>query len=106
MDEYEQKIYSCYCLFDDCCLSKAKNETIKQLAERIQFSMKKKYQQMIKSGLCSCIHCKPLKFLSKGIWILREISHEFQTDIKYVTCREFYSKKLKNMFIGEIMNLK
>ena len=61
---------------------------------------------MIKSGLCSCIHCKPLKFRSKGIWILREINHEFQTDVKYVTCREFYSKKLKNMFIGEYHELK
>ena len=56
---------------------------------------------MINSGLCSCIHCKPLKFRSKGIWILREINLEFETDIMYVTCREFYSKKLKNMFIGE-----
>ena len=42
MNEYEKKIYSCYCLFDDCCFAKAKNETIKQLAERIQFSTKKK----------------------------------------------------------------
>ena len=61
---------------------------------------------MVKSGLRSCIHCKPLKFRSKGIWILREINLEFETDIIYVTCREFYSKKLKNMFIGEYHELK
>ena len=41
MNEYEKKIYSYYCLFDDCCLAKVKNETIKQLAERIQLSTKK-----------------------------------------------------------------
>ena len=106
MNEYEQKMYSWYCLFDVCCLSKSKNETLSQLTERITFSMEKKYDQMIKSGLCSCTHCKPLKFRSKGIWILREINHEYQTHIKYVTCREFYSKRLKNMFIGEYHELK
>ena len=29
MTEYEKKTYSCYCLFDDCCLAKVKK--MKQL---------------------------------------------------------------------------
>ena len=51
--------------------------------------------------MCSCKHCRPLKFSDKGIWILREINHEYQTDIRYITCREYYNKKLREIFIGE-----
>ena len=51
--------------------------------------------------MCSCKHCRPLKFRDKGIWILREINHEYQTDIRYIVCREYYNKKLKDIFIGE-----
>ena len=56
---------------------------------------------MIKSDLCECKCCKPTKFRAKGIWILREVNHEYQTNIIYVVCREYYSEKLKNIFIGE-----
>ena len=56
---------------------------------------------MIKTGLCACKYCKPMKFRAKGIWILREINHEYQTDTIYAVCREYYSEKLKSMFIGE-----
>ena len=101
MSEYEKKTYSCYCLFDDCCLAKAKNETIKELFKRLHASAKIKYQEMIKSGLCECKYCKPTKFRAKGIWILREVNHEYQTDIIYFVCRKYYSEKLKNIFIGE-----
>ena len=43
MTEYEKKTYSCYCLFDDCCLAKVKNETIKELSERLHANAKIKY---------------------------------------------------------------
>ena len=101
MTEYEKKTYSCYCLFDDCCLGKVKNETIKELSERLHISAKIKYQEMIETGLCACKYCKPMKFRAKGIWILREINHIYQTDTIYAVCREHYSEKLKSMFIGE-----
>ena len=101
MTEYEKKTYSCYCLFGDCCLAKVKNETIKELSERLHISAKIKYQEMINTGLCACKYCKPMKFRTKGIWILREINHEYQTDTIYAVCREYYSEKLKSMFIGE-----
>ena len=78
-----------------------KNETIKELSERPHISAKIKYQEMIKTGLCACKYCKPMKFRAKGIWILREINHEYQTDTIYAVCREYYSEKLKSMFIME-----
>ena len=54
---------------------------------------------MIKTGLCACKYCKPMKFCTKGIWILREINHEYQTDTIYAVCREYYSEKL-NIYRG------
>ena len=53
-----------------------------QRLSQVSIFMKKKYDQMVKFGLCTCSHCKPMKFRSKGIWILREINHEFQYDTK------------------------
>ena len=106
MNEYEKKTYSCYCLFDVCCLAKAKNESISELSERLKIFIKLKYEEMIKNGHCRCCHCKPIKLRSKGIWILREINHEYETDIIYVVCREYYSEKLKNIIIGEYHELK
>ena len=66
MTECEKKTYSCYCLFDDCCLSKAKNETINELSERLHGSAKIKYQEMIKSGLCECKYCNRQNFPPKA----------------------------------------
>ena len=102
VERYEQKMYSCHCLFDVCCVSEGKNETLlSSIAERITLFIEKKYDKMVKSGMCSCKHCRPLKFRDKAIWILREINHEYQTDISYIVCREYYNKKLKDIFIGE-----
>ena len=33
MESYE--LYSCFCLFDECCISKYKRETHKELVERL-----------------------------------------------------------------------
>ena len=93
-------------MFDVCCLAKAKNESISDLSERHKVFIKIKYDEIIKKGYCKCCHCKPVKLRSKGIWILREINLKFQTDIIYVVCREYYSEKLKNIFIGEYHELK
>ena len=102
MEGYEQKIYSCYCLFDVCLLAKGKNDILlSSIADRITCFMEKKYAKMVEKGMCSCKHCRPLKFGDKGIWILREINHEYQADIRYITCREYYNKKLREIFIGE-----
>ena len=47
-----------------------------------------------------------MKFRAKGTWILRELNHEYETDIIYVVCREYFSEKLKSIFIGEYHELK
>ena len=106
MEAYEKKIYSCYCLFDVCCLSESKDEDLPQLSKRIETFMRKKYERLLEEGLCSCCHCKPLKFRTKGIWILKETNHEFEYVCKYVVCREYISNRLKHVFIGEYEELK
>ena len=34
MDKYEKEFYSCYCLFDVCCLAQAKEENFSKLEKR------------------------------------------------------------------------
>ena len=99
-------MYSCYCLHDVCCLSVSKGEDLTQLSKRIELNMRKKINRLLEEGLCSCCHCKPLKFRSKGVWLLKETNHVFDYICKYAVCRDLISNKLKNIFIGEYEELK
>ena len=52
MAEYEKKNYSCYCLYDVCCVAKAKKDSCEELSERIDAYIKLRYKKMKTSGHC------------------------------------------------------
>ena len=99
-------MYSCYCLHDVCCLSVSEGDDLTQLSKRIELHMRRKYNRLVEEGLCRCCHCKPLKFRSKCVWLLKETNHEFDYICKYAVCRDFISNRLKTIFIGEYEELK
>ena len=101
MDKYEKKIYSCYCLFDVCCLSQAKEEDYSTLGKRIKSFMEKKSNKILKSG-CSCKYYHPVRFSADNVWVVREIYHAHQKIITYAVCREFYKERIKDIFIDGI----
>ena len=106
MEKYEEKMYSCNCFFNVCLISHSKDETLKQISERISIYMSKKFEELVRQGLCPCIICKPANFRNNAIWMLKETNHEFRYINKYVVCRNYVSKILKKIFIGEYEELK
>ena len=98
MDKYEKKYYSCYCLFDVCCLSKAqKEEDFPTFGKKIRLFLDKKCDKIMKLGQCTYADYHTLRFSSTNVWILREISHIQEAINIYAVCREFYTKRIKNL---------
>ena len=48
-----RKIYSCYCLFDVCCLAKAKNESFQEIGLRISNHMNNSYRFLLEKGFAN-----------------------------------------------------
>ena len=61
------RIYSCYCLFDICAISKNNRESFQEIGVRVSNYMRKLYDQLLKNGFCSCSHCKRQKFRVRGV---------------------------------------
>ena len=89
-------LYSRNCFFDVCLLSYSKNEDFKQLSQRIRL-FPENYSKQRKCASCLC--CTHSKL--KGIWLLREVNHEFEYICKYVVCKNYLSYILKDIFICE-----
>ena len=102
MDKYEKRFYSCYCLFDVCCLSEAKEEEFSTFGKRITLFMQRRSDKILKSGQCSCKYYHPLRFADDNVWTVREIYHIQQKIITYAVCREFYNERIKDIFIDEV----
>ena len=106
MEKYNEEMYSCNFFFNICLISHSKDETLKQISERISIYMKKKFDELVREGLCCCSICKPANFKNNAIWMLKETNHEFRYIKKYIVCKNFISKTLKKIFIGEYEQLK
>ena len=98
MEKYEKEFYSCYCLFDVCCLSQAKEGNFSKLGEKIKSFMRRRSDKILESGRCNCAYYYPVRFSDDNVWIVREIYHLQQKIIAYAVCREFYSERLWNTF--------
>ena len=93
-------MYSCNCFFDVCFLSYSEKEDFKQLCSRVKNFCDKKFAKQKKSS-CSCSICSTYTYKLRGIWVLREVNHEFDHICKYVVCKNYLSYILKDIFIWE-----
>ena len=91
-----RKIYSCYCLFDACCLSKVKNESFQKIGLRVSTHMNKSHQFLLKDGHCKCSMCKPVRFRYGGVWILNDKLTQAEQEVIYIVCRDFFEDRLNN----------
>ena len=53
------------------------------------------------SGCCLCLDCKPKKIDKRGVWILKEVNHEYFYTKIVVCCREYYEYSMKKIYIGQ-----
>ena len=60
----------------------------------------------MKLGQCTYADYHNLRFSSTNVWILREISHIQEAINIYAVCREFYTKRIKDIFIHEFVEQK
>ena len=77
-EKYDEAMYSCNCFFNICLISYSKDETLKQISERISIYMKKEFERLVREGLCCCSICKPANLKNNAIWMLKETNHEFR----------------------------
>ena len=78
-----------YCLFDVCCLAKAKNESFQEIGLRIANHMNNSYRILLEKGFCKCHTCMPLRFRSGGVWILNDKLTQTEHEVIYIVCRDF-----------------
>ena len=102
-----EKLYSCHCLFDTCCISKFYDESYEKIGTRISEHCSKIYQNMVKKGMCKCSHCKPARYKNGGMWLLRQnvVFDEEQIENVYVVCRDYYESRINKIFIDDFHQL-
>ena len=84
----KKKVFSCYCMFDICCLSKFKNETFQELRQRVIEKLSKELKCLMEKGWCKCSLCKPQRYRNKATWVLHTQIPETDYEIMYVVCIE------------------
>ena len=94
---YNMIIFSCYCLFDICCLAKENDKTFEEVGKRISNFCKNRYEEMIANGLCPCQLCKPIQFMRKSNWIICMKDDARNEDATYVSCREHTTERINAM---------
>ena len=94
-----------YCLFDVCCLAKAKNESFQEIGLRIANHMNNSYRILLEKGFCKCHTCMPLRFRSGGIWILNDKLTQTEHEVIYIVCRDFFEDRLNNFQTTQYMQL-
>ena len=75
MESYE--LFSCFCLFDECCLSKYKRESYQELVNRI------------------------VLFEKKMCWLIRKITHTDRPEKRYVCCINHARRIMENLVLTE-----
>ena len=82
MECYE--LFSCFCLFDECCLSKYERESYKDLLERIS------------------------PYEKKRCWSVRVYGDSFRPEKRYVCCINHASRIIYNIVLSQLhkINLK
>ena len=90
-------IFSCYCLFDVCCLAKENDKTFEEVGKLISNFCKNRYDEMIGNGLCPCQLCKPIQFMRKSNWIICMKDNVNNEDTTYVSCREHTTERINAM---------
>ena len=85
--KFSMIIFSCYCLFDVCCLAKENDKTFEEAGKRISVFCKNRYEEMIANGLCPCQLCKRIQFMRKSNWIICIRDNVRNDDSIYVSCR-------------------
>ena len=93
----EMELFSCYCLFEACCPSKIKNETFKQLDERVASVMNRRYEHKVKGGLFTCSHCRPAKYRNRSCWLLRTAYAMGIPQKRYAACKDHVERIMDNI---------
>ena len=93
----KKKLYSCYCLFDVCCLGKVKNESFQELGARVIKHMSVSSKRLLGKGLCKCGLCKPVRFHAGSTWLLSTVLPETDYEIMYVVCREHLERQIDQL---------
>ena len=75
MESYE--LFSCFCLFDECCLSKYKRESYKDLVNRIS------------------------PYGNKMCWLVKAYGDKFKAGKRYVCCINHASRIMENAVLSE-----
>ena len=95
--KFNMIIFSCYCLFDVCCLAKENDKSFEEVGKRISVFCKNRYEEMIANGLCPCQLCKPIQFMRKSNWIICIRANVRNDDSIYVSCRERATERIEAM---------
>ena len=67
----EPLLFSCYCLFDECCISDYKGESFKELGDRLN------------------------KHKNKICWLIREFESGARPEKRYAICLKHMEKSIK-----------
>ena len=88
----KKKVFSCYCMFDVCYLSKSKKETFQKLSQELKCLMEK--------GWCKCSLCKSRWYRNKATWVLHTQIPETDYEIMYVVPIEHIERHIDQMTLS------